>query len=879
MADRSVTVRLKAVTTDFQNAMARAGASVDNFGDHAEGALDTASVKVAALGRAGQVMGGALVLGAGLAVKSFMDFDKQMSQVGAVSGASVADLERLKDAALEAGAQTAFSASEAAAAQAELAKAGLTTADILGGALTGSLSLAAAGGLDLAQAATISAQAMNMFGLAGSDVSHIADLLAAGANKSAADVSSLGAALSQSGMVAAQTGLSIEESVAALSAFADNALIGSDAGTSFKAMLQRLTPQSAEAQRAMDDLGISAYDARGNFIGLEAFAGQLQTAMADLTPEARNAAMGVIFGADAVRAANVLYAEGADGIREYTTAVDDQGAAARVAGDLMDNLSGDLEALRGSIETTLIQGGSGANDALRGLVQNTTTLVNVVGRVPEPLLTAGFALGAMGGAALLMLPGLARAKQSLQTLGLTADTTRGKLALLGKGAGVAALSMLAIEAIIAEGEFRDLIDSVDDLQMQLSQGIAPETGAYEAKLAELRALQDDLTSWDITDLSAQWSKLTTGGFTGLSGIVGTARRLGLEIEQSEQAMAAYEAQVLRVATALNTTEDSAARFLDEAAKMGVIGRLAAGYLTVEEAAIALAQANTDAAPAISGVEANLQTLGDEAATADEQLRAFTSSMDVFLETAFGMTSATARSRKAFRDLTDSLKENGITWDVNTEKGYANIMAFEDAIQASTDVAVAKYKETGSIEEANTAYEKSIRAGLKAAGMTDKQREAVMRLIGKEGLGSLPPEYFTEIVVDTSDAVNTVNDFYAWLASLPGSKSVDIKAEWYGTGQPNNTATGGVRKAGQPLFVGEMGRELFVPQVDGRIVPNHEVEKWTRATASPELARNVDNSRKLADNINVQVQSAPGEKAADTLPRRLRHMAFLEGLNN
>jgi TP901 family phage tail tape measure protein len=131
-----------------------------------------------------------------------MTFDKSMSAVRAVSGATATDMGKLRQAALDAGEATVFSATESAQAEAELARAGISTADILGGAPRGSLDLAAAGQLGLADAATISAQAMNVFKLRGGDVSHIADVLAAGANKSAADVGQLGDAPERSGRCA-----------------------------------------------------------------------------------------------------------------------------------------------------------------------------------------------------------------------------------------------------------------------------------------------------------------------------------------------------------------------------------------------------------------------------------------------------------------------------------------------------------------------------------------------------------------------------------------------------------------------------------------------------------------------------------------------------
>jgi TP901 family phage tail tape measure protein len=392
------------VTSDFTSAMNRAGQSTTRLAQGLgsglkEGARGLEEVKTEA------TIAGAALVGIGVAsVAAAANFDKSMSNVEAVSGATADEMDRLRQAALDAGAATVFSASEAAEAQAELAKAGISTADILSGALTGSLDLAAAGGLGLAEAATIAAQAMNTFGLQGRDVGRIADTLAAGANKSAADVSQLGQALQQSGLVAKQTGLELDDTVGILSAFADRALIGSDAGTSLKTMLQRLTPQSKEAAGAMEALGISAFDASGEFVGLPALAGQLQTALGKLTPEARASALAVIFGSDAVRAANVLYELGAEGVRDYTDAVNDQGAAGRNAAVQLDNLAGDLEALKGSIETALIQAGSGGNDALRALTQTATEAVNRIGALPAPVLGVGTAAITAAGGFLLLAP-------------------------------------------------------------------------------------------------------------------------------------------------------------------------------------------------------------------------------------------------------------------------------------------------------------------------------------------------------------------------------------------------------------------------------------------------------------------------------------------
>ncbi|NUQ31335.1 MAG: phage tail tape measure protein [Dermatophilaceae bacterium] len=340
--------------------------------------------------------GGAVVaLGLGVAVSKFAEFDAAMSGAAAASSATGSELNSLRDAAVKAGADTQYSATEAANAITELSKAGVSTADILGGGLKGALNLAAAGQMDVAEAAETAATAMTQFKLKGDQVNHVADLLAAGAGKAQGSVSDMGMALKQAGLVASQTGLSIEETTAGLTAFASAGLVGSDAGTSFKSMLQRLTPQSDEAAGLMQELGISAYDAGGNFIGLEAFAGNLQQALKDLTPEQRNSAMATIFGSDAIRAASVLYEQGATGIAKWTDEVNQQGFAAKQAATLTDNLKGDVERLTGALDTQLIQAGSGANDTLRTLVQTAEAVVEAIGAIPGPILTGAAAFGAL----------------------------------------------------------------------------------------------------------------------------------------------------------------------------------------------------------------------------------------------------------------------------------------------------------------------------------------------------------------------------------------------------------------------------------------------------------------------------------------------------
>lgn len=423
MALRSVQVVLSAATGAYTTAMGNAAQTTDKVGK--------------------SLIGIGLAAGAAslMAVKKFADFDQQMSAVEAATHATTDSMNQLRDAAMEAGARTSFSAVEAAQGIEELAKAGVSTADILAGGLNGALDLAAAGSLGVGEAAEIAATALTQFKLEGREIPHVADLLAAGAGKAQGSVQDMGMALKQSGLVAAQYGLSIEETTAGLASFASAGLVGSDAGTSFKSMLQRLTPVSAEASSLMAELGFSAFDAQGNFIGLEGVADELQTSLVGMTDEQRNATMATLFGSDAVRAAAVLYDQGASGIENWTDKVNDQGYAAETSRRRLNNLNGDLEALSESFETAMIKTGSAGDSAARSTVQWATGVVNAYGEWEQSsqslvlttgVLTAG--VGLAGGAMLLLIPRIAATRAAMSALGLTTGATGVALSALSAAA-------------------------------------------------------------------------------------------------------------------------------------------------------------------------------------------------------------------------------------------------------------------------------------------------------------------------------------------------------------------------------------------------------------------------------------------------------------
>lgn len=197
------------------------------------------------------------------ALSAAADFEQSMNTIGVVSGATTDQLADLQAQALQLGAETSFSAGEAAEAMLELAKAGFSVEQTQA-AVAGVLDLAAAGGLGLASAAEIAANAVNAFGLSAEDSGRVANMLAAAANASSVDVKDLADSMKMSSAVMSSYGQSIDDTTTALALLGNAGLKGSDAGTSLKQMMLSLAAPTDKAAKLMADLGVEVYDAQGN---------------------------------------------------------------------------------------------------------------------------------------------------------------------------------------------------------------------------------------------------------------------------------------------------------------------------------------------------------------------------------------------------------------------------------------------------------------------------------------------------------------------------------------------------------------------------------------------------------------------------------------
>lgn len=357
------------------------------------------------------------VAGIGVAVKASADFEKEISKFNAAAQESPEILEEVRQKALQIGRDTSFGAGEAASAITNLSYAGLSTTEILEGAADAAVSLAEAGELEIPQAASIMSAAMNSFGIAAEDATGVADTMIGVFANSDTMVNELGEALQNVSATASTAGVSLEDTTVALGLLADKGIKGGKAGTTLNRMLLNLQPATNEAAGAMRELGLITedganqfFDAEGNMKSLSDVSETLQGSMEGLTKEQKLAYMETIFGSRALSAANALADAGSEGFSELANSMGEV-AAADVASDKLDNLSGSMTILKGTIETALIGVGAPLQDVLKGVVDAITGVINAFANLPkgvQKFLTIGaLVLGLVTGVAgaFLMLLG------------------------------------------------------------------------------------------------------------------------------------------------------------------------------------------------------------------------------------------------------------------------------------------------------------------------------------------------------------------------------------------------------------------------------------------------------------------------------------------
>lgn len=775
--NKNIVIRLMADTASYEAAMTRAGSTARSV---ASGMENTG--RKSALIASGLTAAGLAAAAFGVAsIKMAADFDQQMSTVQANTGATSAQMDQLRAAAIEAGASTVYSASDSADAINDLGKAGMSVTDILTGGLTGALNLAASDGMAVGDAAEYMANALSMFHLKGSQASQVADTLAAGAGKAVGNVSDFGEALNNCGAQANSFGMNIQETTGVLALFAQNGTIGAEAGTQLNSMLMKLAAPSTEAANTMKELGISAYDAQGHFVGMANFAGQLQKAEKNLTDEQRNQANATIFGSYAIKAANYLYEAGESGVNKWTKAVSESGYAAEQAAAKNNNLKGDLENLGGSMESLMISVGEGAQGPLRKMVQGLDTLVDTFAGLPsgaQQTLVVMASLAGVFGAVHKAAGNLNGSTSTMaNNIGLAIDPIqRVKTAL---GSAQTAFQMFRASSMSASEQMEAFGTSASKAQLKTAGfkavgssvmsllggpwGIALTVAgvalsAFVSQQQKAKAASEQLESAlesgsDVaSEIAGAYQDMSSGGVKLTTWL----DKAGISLTDMTSAAMGNEAALKRVNKQIKEIDKpgpgaTAASAIKKALKEESKAYDDASKKANEKSKAAKNAVDADgksAAAAKDAASAN-KDLADSASDASEEI-------DDLVKALFGLESGNLTADQAvdqlnqkIGELSDTCKDNGVVFDQNgnlldkfSEKGTKTKQALEDIASSAQNAAEKILKQgestgfsSGEIERANGVLQDARDAIIRQAEASGMSEQAANALADRWGLSS------------------------------------------------------------------------------------------------------------------------------------------------
>jgi len=429
--------------------------------------------------------------GIGQAIGTISEFSSSVSRMEAISGAAGAELQRMRDIALDLGSTTEFSAMQAADGLAFLSMAGFDAAESIA-AIPAVLDLATASGMGLGQAADTASNIMSGFGIAATDAAKVADVLAAASSRANTDVAQLGQAMSTVAPISAALDISLADTAAAIGVLSDAGIQGARAGTAMRGVLASLAGPTDAAQQALRAYGLTVDQVNPQTQELSVIMGRLGDA--GLT----TADAMTIFGREAASGALVLV-EGAKRLGEFGNELENvDGAASDMANTMRDNLGGDIKGLQSAVSGLIIAlGDAGLTAVLRGVVQVVTLAARSLTALVDGVRGVTTAIRDMLGAQSIV-------DQAQQAMATAIDNTS-----IAIGDQVNAANFLrdtlangnVVSLEVAQAELAKAEARRADIQAMIEQNTltARQGEAYQNILADIQTARDALRSTPVTD--------------------------------------------------------------------------------------------------------------------------------------------------------------------------------------------------------------------------------------------------------------------------------------------------------------------------------------------------------------------------------------------
>jgi len=436
---------------------------------------------------AGAATAGALKIGGG--------FEQGMARVKALTGATGESFDALKTQALTLGRTTVFTARQSAEAMSYFALAGFDATKIMQ-AMPATLNVAAAGQIDVAQAADIAAKVMAGMGLEATELEHTMDVLTKAFTSSNTDLLMLGDAFKYVGPVAKSSGKAIEEITAAIMAMSNAGVQGQMAGTALRNILIRLTAQPSEVKKALALLGVEIGDSSGKMKHLATIVDEVKTAMQRFTPMERQAITAMLAGTRAVAAFTVMLEEGGDAIREMESRLQGAaGTAKRIADIQLDTLIGSLKLLWSAVEGVAVAFADRLIPEIRKTADHLTKLASAVAKGNTEAIDGAIKwakLAARIAAVAVIAPVVMKMFSGLTTLGLGIGAVVGGgwaailvAALMAVATALGVLGVAFAESKVAGRSFSDVLTEYGKSVGLVSDAqVAAATAARQALTAE-----------------------------------------------------------------------------------------------------------------------------------------------------------------------------------------------------------------------------------------------------------------------------------------------------------------------------------------------------------------------------------------------------------
>lgn len=318
--------------------------------------------------------------------RAFINFDSIITGAAAKAGATAEEMEMMRQKASQFGADFPISATQAAEGMDRLAAAGYDANQVVG-VMPSVITAAVASGEDLATTSDVVSNALNIWNLKQGDIAQnamrVADVVQMAANKSSASVADFGVILQEAGTPANTLGISIEQLSTAVAILKNTGSDASKIGNALSATFSNLSAPTKPAAEALDKLGVTVKDAKGNFLGLQPIIEQMRKGMAGLANTERIALAKSIAGQDYYSQLLSLIDTTPEAYQAMQDAMDNATGSSQAQFEVMKGtLKNSIDGMLGSLESLAINFGSVLTPQIKAITNAIGGLADMINTIP-----------------------------------------------------------------------------------------------------------------------------------------------------------------------------------------------------------------------------------------------------------------------------------------------------------------------------------------------------------------------------------------------------------------------------------------------------------------------------------------------------------------